>query len=707
MGNVTAYFANVDAVVKMLQGELVPRKPSILPSLIAVTATGRSKLPTSHLKPLLHVRRTLIHSGLLALKHTLCHPGYVNLNIDEGAMANLPDDDIPQEILTTIREEQDEGIVARESAGYVPDHQDEGVNGGQQDKARERPYNGYMVADNIEELANDHSQTSRTSAADETHITPHELMQSAIENLKSELGQQMLQEGGYYTRHSLFARDFGQPQSGKSQEAGEYENPSTFAFPILFPYGVGGLEDDRKEPVSFVEHARWCLQYYNNRFRRHLVFIFWVLNFDQFSAILLTLTPDDLLKASEEEEKGVRSSDPRIQLLRKVVRVSLQKVMGSNASRALNRSKIWSTSLYLNPMNLWITFNPVDRHDPIFQVFTGKNIDMNNLGTVLGVSAHERALTVAEDPFAATQFFFFLANTILETLFGFKTKARAVSNTMGTLGIGHAYFGAVEAQGLGSLHLHLIMWLQNSPNAEEITFKLKSQEFREKVKAYLRANIRSQIENLTEDILVHAQHLPYLQQKQEATHCKRQAPFEISEVDEVTEDGAIRTRRLIKQLNSWCPSLFYGGWCNNDIKLVTNGSEARAIAWYITNYATKMQGHSFNHSAVLAKTYMYHQDHSNSEADPRERNRLFVFRCNMSLNREMEFSSQQAVAYIMGYGDTIMSHTYSPIYWSSVVWDLKKTFPELATGDEKIEPKNYVKKDKNFDPANDVGECTP
>jgi hypothetical protein len=88
---------------------------------------------------------------------------------------------------------------------------------------------------------------------------------------------------------------------------------------------------------------------------------------------------------------------------------------------------------------------------------------------------------VVEAPYAATQFFSFLAKTILEMLFGFAIKSWALPNAMGALGLGNAYFGAVEAQGHGSLHPHLVMWFQNSPNAEEITVKLKSQEFQDKI----------------------------------------------------------------------------------------------------------------------------------------------------------------------------------------------------------------------------------
>lgn len=83
-------------------------------------------------------------------------------------------------------------------------------------------------------------------------------------------------------------------------------------------------------------------------------------DFDRFSAMMLTLTPEDLMKAAKEEEACAPYSDTRIKHLRKMIHVTLQKVMGSDASRALNRSRIWSTSLYLNPVNSWMTLNFID-----------------------------------------------------------------------------------------------------------------------------------------------------------------------------------------------------------------------------------------------------------------------------------------------------------------------------------------------------------
>ncbi|CCO35196.1 DNA repair and recombination protein pif1,mitochondrial [Rhizoctonia solani AG-1 IB] len=561
---------------------------------------------------------------------------------------------------------------------------------------------------------------SGIAAADESLITPQEVMHSALKKLTPEVQEQITNEGGYIVRHGGFARDFGPALSKQSGDADYEPNPSVYTFPHLFPYGVGGLEARREVPVSFVEHVRCLLQRRDFRFRKDSVFPFWAMSLEQkrqaLQAAQLTMSrrdfdrvcgavgqlkADDYRKAALEEEKGNLTGDPKLALLKKAIRVTMQKVMGSDASRALNRSKIWSTSLFLNPVNLWITLNFIDRHDPICQVFAGENIDLDNLDRVLNLSAQQRAINVAQDPFAATQFFFFLAKTVLKTLFGFATDSRVGENQMGELGIGSAYFGAVEAQGRGSLHLHLMMWLANSPDADEITYKLQSSEFREKIKVYMRQNIEPAIawsrppnpdspnyENemaLLEIQLARAQQyhkctantcLVYDKRKRKLT-CKRKAPFTLSPEDVVTETGEIFTKRLVDALNAWCPAIFYGGRCNNDIKFITNGAIARAIAWYITFYATKKQGTLYNQSAILEKTYAYHLENSSNSQDAREQNRQFIFRCGMSLNREMEFSGQQAMAYLMGYGDTIHSHTYVTVWWSSVVSALKKTFPEL------------------------------
>ncbi|KDN39958.1 hypothetical protein RSAG8_08407, partial [Rhizoctonia solani AG-8 WAC10335] len=757
-GNVTMYHANIDAVKQMLEGQLMPRQTSILPSLIAVTFVGHSSLVKSHLKSLFRVRRKVIYEALLVLKNVTKHPGYINLDINSATVESLPEDDVPQEIYAAVQWDKDEGTVARESAGYVPAEVETDDSHDLHDvsclnaNARSVSNQGtvHVNGDTTEGLDPDviPLEYSGVAAADETQITPQELMRSAVDKLAPSVQQHMNNEGAYLIRHGGFARDFGPSTSKQHAEGEEEPNPSVYAFPHLFPYGVGGLEARREVQVSFTEHVRCLLQRNDTRFRKDPAFPFWALSLEQkrqaLNAAQLTMSrrdfdyvcttvgqlkPEDYRQAVLDEDKGIRTKDPKIALLKKAVRVTMQKVMGSDASRALNRSKIWSTSLYLNPVNLWITLNFIDRHDPICQVFAGKKVDMDNLGRVLNLSAQSHAINVAQDPFAATQFFFFLAKTVLSTLFGFAIDNRTAENQMGELGKGHAYFGAVEAQGRGSLHPHLMMWLANSPDADETTYKLQSLEFREKIVAYMRRNIRSHLDGLTDDTLevmeaesalawsrppnpdspnyeddmrllelrlAHAQQYhkcsPNTCQRYDKRKCKlvckRRAPFELSPEDIVTESGEVRPKRLIKWLNTWCPAVFYGGRCNNDIKFITNGANARGIAWYTTFYATKKQGASYNQSALIEKTYAFHVDKTPKTEDAREQNRQFIFRCGMSLNREMEYSGQQAMAYLMGYGDTVHSHTYIPIWWSSVVSALKTAYTELAPSANNYKPKH-------------------
>jgi hypothetical protein len=51
-------------------------------------------------------------------------------------------------------------------------------------------------------------------------------------------------------------------------------NPLAVAYPILFSYGIGGIEGNREKKIGFDEHVQWALQYYDHRFRIHHSFPF-------------------------------------------------------------------------------------------------------------------------------------------------------------------------------------------------------------------------------------------------------------------------------------------------------------------------------------------------------------------------------------------------------------------------------------------------
>jgi hypothetical protein len=119
MGNVTSFELNLDDVTKMLKGELMPRPPAILSSLVQITFISRHKLPKNWLKGTFHVRREAVRRGLVWLKHH--NPKYYsNVNIDEDALASLPEDDVPMELISIIRHESDKSHLDAEDDNYVP-----------------------------------------------------------------------------------------------------------------------------------------------------------------------------------------------------------------------------------------------------------------------------------------------------------------------------------------------------------------------------------------------------------------------------------------------------------------------------------------------------------------------------------------------------------------------------------------------------------
>ena len=131
----------------------------------------------------------------------------------------------------------------------------------------------------------------------------------------------------------------------------------------------------------------------------------------------------------------------------------------------------------LGPPSLWITINPLDYKDPVAQIFAGEDIDMDNFVTTAGPDSVQRGINIARDPYAMAKFFHYIINVTLETLIGIKiTKSQVVSGK-GVLGEVSGFFLIVEAQGRGSLHVHMLAWLKHVPNADDMPVLLQSNEF--------------------------------------------------------------------------------------------------------------------------------------------------------------------------------------------------------------------------------------
>jgi hypothetical protein len=577
------------------------------------------------------------------------------------------------------------------------------------------------------------------SEMDLSKISASDLMLYALANISGNGDV----EGGYAARWgSNPVNTFPKPKNGATLDP-EIPNPITAAYPSLFPYGIGGLEAEREVSVPFETHVKWALQYHDKRFRTHHSFVFYTFSiiqrrqalrsarvqmnrrdFLRDAQQLSTLTLQDLKQAEEEEAQHKPITNRTVKTLRKHLQTMGGKVMGSDNARSSYRPMIWGTTTMMGMPSLWITINPHDIDDPIAQVFCGEDIDLDKFVKTLGPDSTARAKNIAKDPYAAAKFFRCIILAVLTTLFGIDASGQTVKSSVGIFGRMAAYFGVVEAQGRGTLHLHMICWLCNAPTMEEMKFLLCTANFREKLKMFIKANIRSHIEGTTDASSVKAiPRVPSLaysrpidpdtdtynqdriefergfartQQIHTCTkpgdpgcmkkdgrtgqyRCKRRAPFPLSPEDVVHEDGQWKSKRLYGYLNSWNPSIAESVRANHDLKLLTNGEETKDTAWYMTTYATKKQGASYNSSAVLATAVAYHQENNTYIGNILESSRLMLFRCLNMLGRQMELSGPQAVSYLMGWGDTFRSHEYIPIYWGSMISALNQIYPGIGT----------------------------
>ncbi|KAL1762116.1 hypothetical protein FB107DRAFT_285550 [Schizophyllum commune] len=603
-GNVCSFEQDMSGIAAMVEGDLLPRPLSILPSVLSVTYVGPGPLP----------------SGWL---YDTFKKYFGNVKLSEDRLEAVPEDGVPKEIEACIMHNEDADAVEEEHGGYAPRDEGDSTAHADVEAPSQRSSEGETRAEVVP------FDVAGSLDTDLHKMSASELLAWGLANLWLE-GE----EGGYIVRHgSRFVSDFGPGGRRQRREAdftvGDHHKEENFfekAYPMLFPYGRGGLEATRR-------HVRWCMRYHDRRF----FVVFGILQKREAlgDALAITsITTEALEKAVTEEANGLPISDPAVKLLRSYVHSTAMRVMGTDTARIRLRSQIWSSCL-------------ADIHDPIAQVFAGAEIDMDAFANTAGPDKQQRAVTIAQDPYAAAKYFHFI-------FLGVRVSPFRTTTEDGIFG-----------RGRGTLHLHMLVFLDNTPNSGEMHTMLQDPSYRDRVVRFIRSSIRAYLPGLEsrEDAevpysrpvhpddpdfelkvarmqQVHACHRRrcLVVDKQGTLRCKRGAPFERNEDDFF--------------VNAWNP-------CNNDIN----------ITFYCTSYAGKKQQKSHSQSALMAKGYAYHETTSDYLDSMRDRNRLL-------LNR-LELAAPMVMSYLMGWGDVYRSHHYTTVYWTTFTRMLYACYPLL------------------------------
>jgi hypothetical protein len=164
------------------------------------------------------------------------------------------------------------------------------------------------------------------------------------------------------------------------------------------------------------------------------------------------------------------------------------RVMGSAYSRTALRTKIHALIYNQSLPHIFLTLNPADIHSPVALYFAGVKLDLDNIQINQLMDTYKRAEIIASHPVATAKFFHLLITNILNTMI-----------VGGVLGPVKAYFGTVESQGRGSLHLHLLIWLDHDMKPADMKEKIQNADFREKLKAYLEDIIKEDLDDFKDN----------------------------------------------------------------------------------------------------------------------------------------------------------------------------------------------------------------
>ena len=536
----------------------------------------------------------------------------------------------------------------------------------------------------------------------------------------------------------------------------EFFNPTLLPmmYPTLFPYGIGGAEDKRRTmPISFENHVKHFLSLADRRLQEHYSFIFTVFNIiqrrkmllhtslkvkrsnfrswaDRFGNISLDAIERVITQSSDGRYATARDDEERkvLSLMKEVNTIS-SHVPGSSASRIAMRNEIRAMTMKIGLPSFFITINPADIYNPIVKFLAGEDIDIDSLLPEQVPNSWEQSILIAKNPVIAAKFFDIFVNAFLSTLLGYDPTHKDL--TGGVLGLVKGYYGCVEAQGRGTLHCHMLVWLDGALNPNEIRDRIMKNgdtEWGKQLIQYLDdaitniipddpdaklsvpssahhpcsvrgvnldepdvgLRLRSRLKdlyNVSKECQIHS-HMKTCYKYHKAgkdLHCRfdhNEDNFrEETEFDPETAEICLRC--LDGMVNNFNATVIEAIRCNMDIKFIGSGESAKGILYYITDYITKtdLKTHIAFSALKLAVEKLGEYDPTADEVTIRAKRMLQ--KCAYAMLSHQELSAQQVASWLIGGGDHYTSHNFRNLYWTAF---------EASVNNEKPSPECYTER---------------
>ncbi|OJT07430.1 ATP-dependent DNA helicase PIF1 [Trametes pubescens] len=329
--------------------------------------------------------------------------------------------------------------------------------------------------------------------------------------------------------HCLRGGRFVQSQAG-SRFVPDFENPEllSWLFPHLDPWGIGGFfRLERQRKLTLEQQLKYLLMVEGSPFRNDPDFAFIFYNIRQKKAVLdsvsfrvpesqrddvvrqlLTVdvkTLDKLVARFESDPRYKPQDEEEAAIVRLLLRVNTvsHDLPGSNGYKVMLRNQIRALINFRGTPTLFVTLNPSDRDHPLVRLYAGHEVVAEDALRGEELSRWERTILAARNPAACARFFHKIISQFISTILRFGKSGR------GLFGKCKAYYGTVEAQGRGTLHCHMLIWLEGHPSPQTLRDKLVSSDtYREQMFAWLESIIKCELPGTVNTVKENGQPLP-------------------------------------------------------------------------------------------------------------------------------------------------------------------------------------------------------
>lgn len=545
--------------------------------------------------------------------------------------------------------------------------------------------------------------------------------------------------------HCLSGGRFVRSQAG-DRFMPDFENPSllTWLFPHLDPWGIGGFhEPARVIPITMEEQLKYLMELDDSPFERDPDFAFVYYNILQKKAVCESVrfrvkvadqarVVQDLLSVDKSELERLISKfktnshyEPETQDQRRMVDLvnkvgtMLHDLPGTSGYKLKMRNEIRSLVNMRGTPAFFITLNPSDIHHPLVRLLSGDDIRLEHLEEGQELTDWQRMVMVARNPGACAKFFHTMISSFISIVL------RHGKHTRGLFGKCTGYYGTVEAQGHGTLHCHMLIWLEGHPSPQQMRdAMIDSTQYQADMFTWLESVIKCELIGTTmevketdgpserprhansasyvhpgttlgpsianvppdqfwlqfasdvNDVVTHSnwhqhtetcwKHLRRGEARTDKTCRMRMDGETRAETTIDVESGSILIRRLHPRIANYNNVVIFLLRANMDIKHIGSGEGAKALIYYVTDYITKSSLPA--HVGLSALLYAINRMNDKYKEVPNWWEHQSAGALTVLVNSMMarqEISHQQVMSYIVGGGDHYTSDKFRVLHYGS------------------------------------------